>query len=355
MLTAPTEAPPLLDIRDLRVELTTARGRWPVLEGINLRVEPGETVGIVGESGCGKSVLSLSLLGLLPPAMRISEGEIRYEAGLLPREGEEAFRRIRGREIAMIFQDPMSSLNPALTIGEQATEMTRLHLKLTKREAREHAVSLFRKVGLPRPEALLKEYPHQLSGGMLQRVMIAVALSCAPKLLIADEPTTALDVTIQAQILELLKTIREEDGTAILLVSHDLGVIADMCDRIAVMYAGQVVEEGTAEELFDSPRHPYTQGLLQAVPTPAKKREKLLSIPGTVPALHERGAGCRFHSRCAYATEQCLLSAPPVVRVSGAGGGAGLGTGAGAMALTGAHAVRCWLAAEEGGLPHAAG
>lgn len=328
---------PLLEIRDLHVELTAPRRRLPVLEGVRLEVRPGETVGIVGESGCGKSVLSLSLLGLLPPAMRIREGEIRYASETLPHADEESFRRIRGKEIAMIFQDPMSALNPALTIGDQATEMARLHLGLTRREAREHAAALFRKVGLPRPEALLGDYPHRLSGGMLQRVMIAIALSCGPKLLIADEPTTALDVTIQAQILDLLRKIREEEGTAILLVSHDLGVIADMCDRIAVMYAGQIVEEGTVADLFDSPKHPYTIALLNAIPTPAKKHEKLFAIPGTVPALNERGTGCRFHSRCPHADERCLLQAPPVVTVRGV------------------HSARCWLAAEEGGLSNAVG
>ncbi|XOK59094.1 ABC transporter ATP-binding protein [Paenibacillus elgii] len=336
----PLEQKPLLDIRDLHVELTPSgrkEAALPVLTGISLAVYPGEVVGIVGESGCGKSALSLSVVGLLPRAMRVAQGEIWYQSAPVHQLGQEETRRLRGKEIAMVFQDPMTSLNPALTVGEQLTEMLRLHLGLTRREAKARAADLLRNVGLPRPEALLSEYPHRLSGGMRQRVMIAMALSCRPQLLIADEPTTALDVTIQAQILELLKRISAEERTAIMLVSHDLGIIADMCDRIAVMYAGQIVEEGPVEDIFDAPRHPYTIGLLNSIPSPAKKKERLYSIPGTVPALHERGGGCRFYTRCPQASDRCLAELP------------------GLTDLNGRHAVRCLLAVPEGGASHAAG
>ncbi|MBU7317869.1 ABC transporter ATP-binding protein [Paenibacillus oleatilyticus] len=336
----PLEQKPLLDIRDLHVEWTPSgrkEAALPVLTGISLAVYPGEVVGIVGESGCGKSALSLSVVGLLPRAMRVAQGEIWYQSAPVHQLGQEETRRLRGKEIAMVFQDPMTSLNPALSVGEQLTEMLRLHLGLTRREAKARAADLLRNVGLPRPEALLSEYPHRFSGGMRQRVMIAMALSCRPQLLIADEPTTALDVTIQAQILELLKRISAEERTAIMLVSHDLGIIADMCDRIAVMYAGQIVEEGPVEDIFDAPRHPYTIGLLNSIPSPAKKKERLYSIPGTVPALHERGGSCRFYSRCPQASDRCLAELP------------------GLTDLNGRHAVRCLLAVPGGGTSHAAG
>ncbi len=338
MPNSPLEQKPLLDIRDLHVELVPSRRKGaalPVLGGISLAVYPGEVIGIVGESGCGKSALASSVVGLLPRAMRIGQGEIWYQSAPVHRLGREETRRLRGKEIAMVFQDPMTSLNPALTVGEQLAEMLWLHLGMTRREAKARSAELLRNVGLPRPEALLSEYPHRLSGGMRQRVMIAMALSCRPQLLIADEPTTALDVTIQAQILELLKRISAEERTAIMLVSHDLGVIADMCDRIAVMYAGQIVEEGPVEDIFDAPRHPYTIGLLNSIPSTAK--ERLYSIPGTVPALHERSGGCRFYSRCPQASDRCLAEPPRLTD------------------LNGRHAVRCLLAVPEGGASHAAG
>ncbi|MUT67615.1 ABC transporter ATP-binding protein [Paenibacillus sp. NEAU-GSW1] len=314
-----TKPKQLLEIRGLHLELQRSRKESiPVLEGIDLSIAQGETVGIVGESGCGKSVLSLSVLGLLPDAMRVKSGEIVYkEEYPLHKLGEKKVRRFRGSEIAMVFQDPMSSLNNGLTIGAQVTEMLRLHLGLSRAEANERAIGLFRKVGLSRPEALLKEYPHQLSGGMRQRIMIAIAISCNPGLLIADEPTTALDVTIQAQILDLLRQISEENDTSILLISHDLGVIAEMSDRIAVMYAGQIVEIGEKDEIFNDPRHPYTIGLLQSIPTPAKKTEKLFSIPGTVPGLAERHSnGCRFAQRCSFATQRCQSESPVLLDAS---------------------------------------
>lgn len=307
----------VLDIRDLKIELQTSRQTAVnVLEDVSLQIGKGEIVGVVGESGCGKSILSLSVLGLLPAAMRIGAGELWYKGELpLHTYNNRRLQTIRGKEISMVFQDPMSSLNHGLTVGYQVMESLRLHLGCSRREAQERAIMLFRKVGLPRPEKLLHEYPYQLSGGMRQRVMIAIAVSCNPGLLIADEPTTALDVTIQAQILDLMRSIREDDGTAILLISHDLGMIAEMCDRIIVMYAGKVVEQGTASEIFDAPRHPYTMGLLHSIPTPGKKGRKLYSIPGTVPSLHERGIGCRFASRCEYAADRCRQESPPLIQV----------------------------------------
>jgi len=330
---------PLLDIRDLRVQLRRGGDRSPlsVLDGVTLTVNRGETVGIVGESGCGKSVLSLSILGLLPGGMRIGGGEIWYDGRHpLHRMSGREIRSFRGKEIAMIFQDPMSSLNPGLSIGDQVTETLRLHLGHSRREAKEQAVRLLRKVGLPRPESLLEAFPHQLSGGMRQRVMIAIAVSCNPGLLIADEPTTALDVTIQAQILDLMRTIREEDGTSILLITHDFSVIADMCDRVLVMYAGQILESGTVDDLFERPLHPYTAGLLRSIPTPEKKNRPLYSIEGRVPALHERGAGCRFAARCPHAVERCRIENPELV------------------AYRGNHAALCFLAETEGVHRHAA-
>ncbi|WP_068620834.1 ABC transporter ATP-binding protein [Paenibacillus tuaregi] len=320
----------LLDIRSLDVDLKSPKETLPVLEGITLSVRPGEVVGIVGESGCGKSILSLSVLGLLPGNMSIRSGEIWVEASPVHQLGKEQIRRIRGRKVAMIFQDPMTSLNPSLTIGQQLIEGIRLHLEYSKTEAKAHAIRLLHKVGLSRPETLLGEYPHQLSGGMRQRVMIAMALSCNPDLIIADEPTTALDVTIQAQILDLLKQISEEEGTAILLVSHDLGVILEMCDRVAVMYAGQIVEEGPVDDIFTGPKHPYTIGLMSSVPSPGKKNQRLFSIKGTVPSLRERRGGCRFSTRCAHATRECFEGTPVLKQVSGA------------------HSARCFLLEERG-------
>lgn len=331
MIEAVKEQTSVLDIRNLKLELKPSHAAGVnVLDGVSLRVGKGEIIGVVGESGCGKSVLSLSVLGLLPRSMRISSGEIWYREQHplhLLKNGD--IRRIRGKEVSMVFQDPMSSLNPGLTVGYQVTETLRLHMSCSRKEARDQAVLLFRKVGLPRPEALLDEYPHQLSGGMRQRVMIAIAISCNPSLLIGDEPTTALDVTIQAQILDVMRKIREEDGTSIMLISHDLGVIADMCDRIAVMYAGRIVEEGTPADLFERSRHPYTIGLLNAIPTPAKKGGKLYSIAGNVPGLHEREKGCRFASRCEHVMEHCLHEEPPLLPIGDR------------------HSAACFLIAEE--------
>jgi len=333
----PSGGETVLEVRDLRLELSAKDGaRLPVLEDVSLKVGRGEIVGIVGESGCGKSVLSLSVLGLLPSSIRVAGGGIyNGERKELHRLGEKSLQRIRGKEIAMIFQDPMTSLNPGMTVGKQVAEAIRLHTGASKREAEEKTVGLFRKVGLPRPESLYREYPHRLSGGMRQRVMIAMAVSCQPDLLIADEPTTALDVTIQAQILKLMKKLREEDGTSILLISHDLGLISGVCDRIAVMYAGRIVEEGAAAEVLRQPAHPYTAGLLASLALPSKKGTRLHSIPGSVPALRERGPGCAFASRCPYAADRCLAEKPALRGVAGSAF---------------PRSAACHLLGEEGGL-----
>lgn len=309
----------VLDIRGLHVGLKVGAGRMPVLEDITLDIGPGEIMGIVGESGCGKSALALSLMGLLPPVLEQTGGDIRLNGTALGRGNPTHLKAIRGREIAMIFQDPLTSLNPGWTIGAQVAEMLQIHQGHSRRQARQGAEELLHQVGLPRPELVMQAYPHQLSGGMRQRVMIAMAISCRPKLLIADEPTTALDVTIQAQILDLLRRINREYGTAILLVSHDLGVIGEICSRVAVMYAGRIVEEGKVPELFQAPVHPYTRALLDSRPTPDKKHGRLSSIPGTVPALSERGRGCGFSSRCSIATDRCRAEAPIAIRFDGGG------------------------------------
>ncbi len=310
--------PEILSIRNLTIQLKQNRNRLPVLSGLSLTVQKGEIFGIVGESGCGKSVLSNSIMGLQPETMFASKGDIVFEGQSLLNKPKHQLQKMRGNEISMVFQNPMSSLNPSLTIGYQIMEIIRTHQKIPKKEAREIAIELMKKVGLPRADQLLYEYPHQLSGGMQQRVMIAIAIACQPKLLIADEPTTALDVMIQAQILKLLKEIQREQGTTIVLISHDLGVMGEMCDRIAVMYAGEIVEIGTTEQLFENPSHPYTKGLMQSIPSPDKKGKPLYSIAGTVPPLQERKGGCPFASRCQLAIEKCFESKPQLTKVSDA-------------------------------------
>lgn len=320
---------PLLEIENLYVGVGKGREIRNVLEGVTLPIAQGEIVGLVGESGCGKSMASLAILGLLPRGARITGGSIRYQGRELHSLPKDEMRKLRGKELSMIFQDPMTSLNPVLTIGEQLVEMITLHLGIKRREALEHAAEMLGKVGLSRDGMLLREYPHQLSGGMRQRVMIAIALSCSPNLLIADEPTTALDVSIQAQILDLMADFNRTDNTSILLVSHDLGVIAERCGKVAVMYAGQIVEMAATDRLFRSPQHPYTRGLIDSIPSPDKKGRPLYSIPGRVPGIAERGAGCHFAGRCPYADERCRLSAPPPVR------------------LDEGHTVRCWAVGAE--------
>jgi len=312
-------ASPLLEVNNLRTWFSTDAGVARAVDGVSFHVDPGETLGIVGESGSGKSVTSLSIMRLIPePPGKIQPGSeilFRGSAGEvedLAKASEERMRKIRGNDIAMIFQEPMTSLNPVFTVGAQIIESLRLHQGLSKRDARDRAIEMLKLVGIPIPEQRVDEYPHQLSGGMRQRVMIAMALSCDPKLLIADEPTTALDVTIQAQILELLNRLQEELGMAIMLITHDLGVIAETCDRVIVMYAGQVVEEGPVDDVFHDPQHPYTEGLLRSIPRLGQSVDRLAVIPGLVPSPTAWPSGCRFHERCPYGWEKTEREEPPL-------------------------------------------
>lgn len=302
----------ILRIRELRTHFFTERGLIKAVDGINLDVEAGTTIGIVGESGCGKSVTALSIMGLVPqPPGRIVGGEILFGNRDLTKLQEKEMCRIRGGEIAMIFQEPMTSLNPVFTIGNQIAESLRLHLKMSKSEAKERTLELMRLVGIPSPEKRIKEYPHQMSGGMRQRVMIAMAISCDPSLLIADEPTTALDVTIQAQILDLIRNLMESLGMTMILISHDLGIIARIAKKAAIMYAGKIVEEGMIDNLFHHPRHPYTVGLLKSAPrADREEKHRLDTIPGSVPNLLNLPSGCVFHPRCSYAQEVCRKEVP---------------------------------------------
>jgi len=307
----------LVEIRDLRTHFYTEDGIVPAVDGVNLYIKRGETLGVVGESGCGKSVTSLSIMRLIPnPPGKIVGGEILFEGEDLLKKSEAAMRKIRGNEISMIFQEPMTSLNPVYTIGDQLTEAIQLHQGLSRKDALAKAIEMLRLVGIPLPERRVKEYPHQLSGGMRQRVMIAMALSCNPKLLIADEPTTALDVTIQAQILELMKKLKKELGMAIMLITHDLGVVAEMCERVVVMYGGKVVEEADVVSLFKNPLHPYTEGLLRSIPRMDQETEKLHVIEGVVPNPLHMPKGCRFHPRCPYATDKCREAQPELEQVA---------------------------------------
>jgi oligopeptide/dipeptide ABC transporter ATP-binding protein len=307
----------LVDIRNLKTYFYTEDGVVPAVDGVDLYVKRGETLGVVGESGCGKSVTSLSVMRLIAsPPGKIVDGEILFEGEDLVKKSEAEMRKIRGNDISMIFQEPMTSLNPVYTIGDQIGEAIVLHQGLSKKEALDKAVEMLRLVGIPLPERRVHEYPHQLSGGMRQRVMIAMALSCNPKLLIADEPTTALDVTIQAQILELMKKLKKELGMAIMLITHDLGVVAEMCERVVVMYGGKVVEEGDAVSIFKSPLHPYTEGLLQSIPRMDEDVDRLHVIEGVVPNPLHLPEGCRFHPRCPYAIEKCKASQPPLEQVA---------------------------------------
>jgi peptide/nickel transport system ATP-binding protein len=307
---------PLLAVRNLVTEFSTERGTLRAVDGVSFEVGAGRTVGLVGESGCGKSVTALSVMRLLasPPA-RIAGGEILYRGQDLARLPERDMRALRGDRIAMIFQEPMTSLNPVYTVGDQVGEPLRLHRGMSRRAARAEAIALLGLVGIADPERRVDEYPHQMSGGMRQRVMIAMALACRPDLLIADEPTTALDVTIQAQILELLGRLQRELGMAVLLITHDLGVVAESCDEVVVMYAGQVVERAPVDELFARPRHPYTAGLLRAVPPLGAdaRRTRLAEIPGMVPRLDALPPGCRFQERCDRAQDLCRERAPELV------------------------------------------
>ena len=302
----------LLNVRDLRVRFETHHGVVHAVDGVSFHLEEGETLGLVGESGSGKSVTNLALMGLIPsPPGVVEAGLVKFGDRDLLNISDEEMRQVRGNEIAMIFQDPMTSLNPLLTVGRQLTEVLELHKGMSNREASKVCAAGLADVGIPNPESRLRQYPHELSGGMRQRVMIAMALLCKPKVLIADEPTTALDVTIQAQILELMKDLQEKTGTAIILVTHDLGVVAGMSDRVNVMYAGRLVETCPTEDLFARPMHPYTRGLLASVPTLGGDPDQtLFSIPGQPPDLAALGAGCAFEARCDLRTEQCRRERP---------------------------------------------
>ncbi|MCY0897654.1 MAG: ABC transporter ATP-binding protein [Firmicutes bacterium] len=307
----------VLEVKDLRTHFFTDEGVVPSVDGVSFYIDEEETLGIVGESGCGKSVTSLSIMRLVPsPPGRIVGGEIWFQGENLVTKTPDQMRQIRGKDMAMIFQEPMTSLNPVYTVGDQIAETVMLHQRVSRREAFHRAVEMLRLVGIPAPERRAREYPHQLSGGMRQRVMIAMALACNPKLLIADEPTTALDVTIQAQILDLMKQLKAEFHAAIMLITHDLGVVAEMCDRVAVMYAGKVVEEATTADLFAEPLHPYTEGLLASIPRiDESRREKLHVIEGTVPNLLHLPRGCAFAPRCPRAMNICRQEAPVLTEV----------------------------------------
>jgi oligopeptide/dipeptide ABC transporter ATP-binding protein len=307
---------PLLRVEDLEVRFATARGTVHAVNGITFDIAPGETLGIVGESGCGKSVTSLAVLGILARNGRVTGGRALFGGRDLIRLSDRELRQIRGREIAMIFQDPMTSMNPVLTIGRQIREALEAHFGMERKEADARAAELLDQVGIPSPRLRLKDYPHQFSGGMRQRAMIAMALACEPKLLIADEPTTALDVTIQAQILHLLRTVVKERNTALIMITHDLGVVAGMCERVNVMYAGMFVEAAPAEAIFARPRHPYTLGLLQSVPRlDAGRRQKLTPIEGAPPGMLVDPTSCPFAPRCRFEVAESRQAVPPLVEI----------------------------------------
>ena len=318
----------ILEVEQLRTWFRSDNGVVSVVDGVDFSIRAGETLGVVGESGCGKSVTSLSIMRLLPPNGK-AEGCIRFNGKNLLELSEKEMQSVRGNEISMIFQEPMTSLNPLHTVGKQIEEAVMLHKKASKAEARERAIAMLKAVGMPRAEEIYREFPHQLSGGMRQRVMIAMAMSCDPQLIIADEPTTALDVTIQAQILDLMRELKEKTGTSIMLITHDLGVVAEMCDRVIVMYAGQIVEETDVERLFENPMHPYTIGLMNSVPDLEEEREYLETIPGAVPLPNQMPKGCRFAPRCPRVMPVCEQKVPKLVQTNG-------------------HKCRCWLYAEGG-------
>ncbi len=315
----------LLDVRDLKTSFNTKFGEVQAVRGVSFQLTKGEVVGVVGESGCGKSITMMSIMRLLDKNGHIKDGRVFFEGKDISKITEKEMSRIRGNDIAMIFQDPMTSLNPLLTIRKQITEPLIIHEKLSKKEAFKKGVELLKLVNIPNPEKRMKQYPHEFSGGMRQRVMIAMALSCSPKLIIADEPTTALDVTIQAQILEIMKDIKKKLGTSIIFITHDLGVVADVCDRVNVMYGGLIVEKGDINEIFDSPKHPYTWGLLDSVPSVGEERKKLKPIVGQPPDLLKPPKGCPFYSRCKFAMGICKDKMPEFYDISKK------------------HKVACWL------------
>ena len=309
----------MLDVRGLTTQFETREGPLRAVDGVSLTVEGGQTVGLIGESGCGKSMLAYSLLRLVPPPGRIVSGEVFWKGRDMLRLPEDELRRIRGREIALVFQEPSAALNPVLSIGEQVAEPLRIHLRMGRRAAMAKAGELLHAVRIPDPIQRLRDYPHQMSGGMKQRVLIAMAIACSPDLLIADEPTTALDVTVQAQILELLARLKEEYHLSLILISHDLGVVAQNTDRLAVMYAGRIVEEATVRSIFREPKHPYTEGLLRSIPRPgsgAWAKRRLEAIEGTVPNLAKLPVGCSFSPRCPHRFEPCYSEAPSLEPLS---------------------------------------
>ncbi|SDN24136.1 peptide/nickel transport system ATP-binding protein [Paenibacillus sp. yr247] len=313
----------LLEIKGLKTYFYSDDGVVPAVDGVDITVHEGETVGIVGESGCGKSVTSLTTMRLTPG--KVVDGSITFNGKDLLSLSDNEIRAIRGNEMAMIFQEPMTSLNPVFTIGQQIGEAVEIHMRHSKKKAKEHAIKMLKLVGIPRPEQIVDEYPHQLSGGMRQRVMIAMAMSCNPKLLIADEPTTALDVTIQAQILDLMRELKAKNNTAIMMITHDLGVVAEMCDRVIVMYSGKVVEETDVVTLFTNPKHPYTQGLMKSIPKLDSDEKRLYSIQGNVPIPGSLREGCTFAPRCEFAMDVCRKKAPQLEEVESG------------------HFSRCWL------------
>jgi len=314
----------LIEVKNLKTYFYTEDGVVPAVDGVDFKIQKGETLAVVGESGCGKSATALSLLRLIPnPPGKIVDGKIMFRGQNLLEKTESEMGKIRGNEISMIFQEPMTSLNPVFTIGDQITEAIKLHQGLNERDAQIKAIEILKLVGIPSAEKRVKEFPHQMSGGMRQRVMIAIALSCNPSLLIADEPTTALDVTIQAQILELMKNLKERLGTAIMLITHDLGVVAEMAENALVMYAGKIVEYADVRSIFKEPKHPYTIGLIGSIPRLDKLEEKLFVIEGTVPNPYDMPSGCRFHPRCTKAKKICSIKEPKLIHTNG-------------------HQVRCW-------------
>jgi peptide/nickel transport system ATP-binding protein len=306
-------AAPLLEVRHLRVEFPTRRGTLLALDDVSFEIAPGEVLGVVGESGAGKSLTGASIIGLLEPPGRIAGGEIRLEGQRIDQLPYEAMRKIRGRRIGAIFQDPLTSLNPLYTIGRQLIETIQTHLPVSAAEARQRAIRLLQETGIPAAEARIDQYPHQFSGGMRQRVVIALALAAEPKLIVADEPTTALDVSIQAQIIALLKRLCKEHGAAVMLVTHDMGVIAETCDRVAVMYAGRIVEIGPVHEVIHKPSHPYTVGLMGSIPSMDADRERLLQIDGAMPRLNAIPKGCAFNPRCPQVIERCRSERPELM------------------------------------------
>ncbi|MGC3986616.1 MAG: ABC transporter ATP-binding protein [Pseudorhodoferax sp.] len=326
---------PLLQVKDLRVTFSSRRGEAMVLNGVDFGIRAGETLCVVGESGCGKSMTALALLRLIPsPPGRITGGQVLFQGEDLLTAGDARMRAVRGNRISMIFQEPMTSLNPVFTVGEQIAESLRLHAGLDPAAAQARAVEMLKQVGIPAPERRVHEYPHQMSGGMRQRVMIAMALACRPDILIADEPTTALDVTVQAQIFDLLRELQRDKGTAILLITHDMGAVAEMADRVMVMYAGRVIEQGSCEQVLSAPAHPYTRGLIACLPelgsSQAAGREELAEIPGVVPSIWELGSGCAFRARCREALPRCASEVPPLVALAPDASGS-------------PHGVVCWL------------